>query len=168
MGLYWIPPGNRFMCSGRSRTCGIMRDAICWKYSASSPLVMPSAGKRTLSGWVTVISCPSTRGIVGLRNSLPRLRGRVGVGVFNAGTFEDGGNEIRLGEGTNERSLAIDDRVRDTADPELVREVGELVRLNADGAHLGRRQRHAIGQAHGPGTVGSGRRRKDHHLSGLG
>ena len=90
------------------------------------------------------------------------------MGVFNAGTFEDGRNEIRLGEGTNECSLAIDDRVRDTADPELVREVGELVRFNADGAHVGRRQRHAIGQAHGPGTVGSGRRRKDHHLSGLG
>src|SRR2546430_12737613 len=124
MGLYWIPPGNRFMCSGRSRTCGIIRGAICWKYSASSPLVMPSAGKRTLSGWVTVISCPSTSGIVGLScNSLPRLRGRVGVGVFNPGTPQYGGDEVRLGGGADEGSLASDDRVGDAAQPELGREV---------------------------------------------
>src|SRR2546430_11945513 len=98
-----------------------MRGPIGWKYSASSPLVMPSAGKRTLSGGVIVISCPSTSGIVGLScNSLPRLRGRVGVGVFNAGGFEDGGNEIRLGEGTNECSLAIDDRMRDPSHPQLL------------------------------------------------
>src|SRR5438067_9640335 len=169
MGLYWIPPGNRFICNDRSRTCGIMRGAICWKYSASSRLVIPSAGKRTLSGWVTVMSCPSTSGIVGLScNSLPRLRGRVGVGVFNPGTLQYGGDEVRLGEGADEGSLAIDHRVRNAAHPELVRQVWELIRFNTDGPHLRRSQRHPIGQAHGPGTVGSSRRREDHHLGGLG
>src|SRR5437762_5096635 len=148
MGLYWIPPGNRFMCSGRSRTCGIMRGAICWQYSASAALVVATAGKRTLSGWVTVISCPSTSGIVGLScNSLPRLRGRVGVRVFNPGTFEDGGNEVRLGKGTDEGSLAIDDGMGNAADSELVREVREFVRFDADGAHLRRGQRHPVSQA---------------------
>src|SRR2546430_7015038 len=169
MGLYWIPPGNRFICNGRSRTCGIMRGAICWKYSASSPLVIPSAGKRTLSGWVTVMSCPSTSGIVGLScNSLPRLRGRVGVGVFNPGTLQDGGDEVRLGEGADKRSLAIDHRVRNAAHPALVREVREFIRFNADGPYLRRRQRQPVGPAHGPGTVRSGRRRKDHDLSRFG
>src|SRR5437762_12257346 len=169
MGLYWIPPANRFMCSGRSRTCGIMRGAICWKYSASSPLVMPSAGKRTVSGWVTVISRPSTSGIVGLScNSLSRLRGRVGVRVFNPGTFENGGDEVRLRKGADEGSLAIDDGMGNAADSELVREVREFVRFNADRAHLRRRQGYPVSQAHGPGTVGSSRRRKDHDLSRLG
>src|SRR2546429_9255839 len=115
---------------------------------------MPSSGKRTLSGWVTVISCPSTSGIVGLScNSLPRLRWRVGVGVFNPGTLQDSGDEVRLGEGADEGSLAIDDGVGDAAHPELVREVREFVRFNADGPHLRRRQRHPVGQAHGPGAV---------------
>src|SRR2546430_4236743 len=169
MGLYWIPPGNRFICNGRSRTCGIMRGAICWKYSASSPLVIPSAGKRTLSGWVMVISCPSTSGIVGLScNSLSRLRGRVGVGVFNPGTLQYGGDEVRLGEGADEGSLAIDDGVGDAAHPELVREIREFVRLNADGPYLRRRQRHPVGPAHGPGPVRAGQRRKDHDRSGFG
>ena len=90
------------------------------------------------------------------------------MGVFNPGTLQDGGDEVRLGEGTDERSLAIDDGMGNATDPELVREVREFVRLNADGAHLRRRQRHPIGQAHGPGTVGSRRRRKAHYLSGLG
>ena len=90
------------------------------------------------------------------------------MGVFNPGTLQDGGDEVRLGEGTDERSLAIDDGMGNATDPELVREVREFVRLNADGAHLRRRQRHPIGQAHGPGTVGSSRCRKNHHLGGLG
>jgi len=86
----------------------------------------------------------------------------------NAGTFEDRGNEIRLGEGADEGSLAVDHGMRNAADSKLVRQVRELVRLNANGSHLRRRQRHPIGQAHGPGTVGSSRRRKDHHLGGFG
>src|ERR1700674_5707084 len=174
MGLYWIPPGNRFMCSRRSRMCGIMRGAIDWKYSARSPLVMPSAGKRTLSGWVMVIACPSKTGIVGSFAFLPPpLWGRVGVGGNlglhgDAGALEDGGDEIVLGERADERSPPIDHRVRDATDTELVREVRELVRLDADGLDLGRGQCHPVSQAHGPGTVGSSRRRKDHDLGRLG
>src|SRR6202171_3619119 len=104
MGLYWIPPGNRFMCSRRSRMCGIMRGAIDWKYSASSPLVMPSAGKRTLSGWVMVIACPSRVGIVGtgLAGDLGRGTARRFVRLVdhNTRSFEDGRYEVRLGQRT--------------------------------------------------------------------
>ena len=88
--------------------------------------------------------------------------------MFNPGTFENGGDEVRLRKGADEGSLAIDNGMGDAADSELVREVGEFVCFDADGAHLRRGQRHPVSQAHGPGTVGSSRRRKDHHLSGLG
>src|ERR1700674_2867587 len=147
MGLYWIPPGNRFMCSRRSRMCGIMRGAIDWKYSASSPLVMPSAGKRTLSGWVMVIACPSMVGIVadsGLAGDLGRRTARRFVRLVdrNARRLEDGGDKIRLGEGPYERSLPIDHGVGDAPDAELVREVREFVRLDADRFDVRRGQCH--------------------------
>ena len=90
------------------------------------------------------------------------------MGVFNPGTLQYGGDEVRLGEGADEGSLAIDHRVRNAPHPELVRQVRELIRFNTDGPHLRRGQRHPIGQAHGPGTVGSSRCRKNHHLGGLG
>src|SRR2546429_10014317 len=100
---------------------------------------MPSSGKRTLSGWVMVISCPSTSGIVGLScNSLPRLRGRVGVGVFNPSTLQYGGDEVRLGEGPYEGRLAIDHRARNAPHPELVLHARALVRCNSDGPDLRR------------------------------
>jgi len=57
----------------------------------------------------------------------------------NAGTFEDGGNEIRLGEGTDERGLAIDDGMWNATHSELIGEVREFVRLDADRPHLRRR-----------------------------
>jgi hypothetical protein len=83
---------------------------------------MPSAGKRTFSGWVTVIWCPSTSGIVGLSlNSLLRWRGSVRVGARNPGTLEDGGDEIGFGKGANKRCLAIDHRMGNAADAKLVR-----------------------------------------------
>jgi hypothetical protein len=91
-----------------------------------------------------------------------------GTTVYNASTLEDGRDEIRLRQRSHECGLAIDDRVRHATDPELVREVREFVRLNADRPHLRRRQRHPVGQAHGPGTVGSSRRGKDHDLGWLG
>src|SRR2546426_8558051 len=122
---------------------------------------MPSAGKRTLSGWVMVIACPS---MVGMSSSLAgcylgRRTGRRLVRVVrrDPGALEDGGDEVRLGEGADEGRLAIDHGVRNAADAELIREIGEFVRLNADRAYLWRRQRHPVGQAHGPGTVGSSR-----------
>jgi hypothetical protein len=90
------------------------------------------------------------------------------VGACNPGTFEDGGDEIRFGQGADEGSLAIDHGVRNAPDAELVRQVRKFVRLNADGFDLRRGQRHPVGQAHGPGTVGSSRRGKDHHLGRLG
>lgn len=86
----------------------------------------------------------------------------------NAGSFENGGNEVRLGEGAHESGLAIDDGVRDTAHTELVREMRELIRFDADRANLWRGQRHPVSQAHGPGTVWSSRRGKDHDLGRLG
>src|SRR5229473_7901093 len=93
---------------------------------------MPSAGKRTLSGWVMVILWPSTSGIVYLSlNTLPRLRGRVGVGVFNARSLEHRHHEVGLGDRADERGLPVDHRMRHTADAELVRELRELVRLDA-------------------------------------
>src|ERR1700694_3867847 len=160
------------MCSGRSRICGTMRGAICWKYSASSPLVMPSSGKRTLSGWVMVIACPSIVGIVrtGLAGDLGRGTARRFVGLVDPNTrsLTAGRYEVRLGEGADERRLAIDDRVRYAADPELVGQVREFVRFDADRLYQWRRQRHPVGQAHGPGTVGSGGRGKDHDLRRFG
>src|ERR1700732_2328764 len=101
------------MCSRRSRMCGIMRGAIDWKYSASSPLVMPSSGKRTFSGWVMVIACPLIVGMV--RTGLAVDLGRGTAWRFvrlidhNTRSFEDGSYEVRLGEGADERRLAIDD-----------------------------------------------------------
>src|ERR1700681_2105811 len=130
------------MCSGRSRTCGIMRGATCWKYSASSPLVMPSSGNRTLSGWVIGIACPSIVGMVrtGLAGDLGRGTARRFVRLIdhNTRSFEDGGYEVRLGECADERGPPIDDRVRHAADAELVREVREFVRLDADRADVRR------------------------------
>ncbi len=54
----------------------------------------------------------------------------------DTGTPEDGGDEIRLREGANEGSPAIDNRVRHASDAELVRQVRELVGLDADRPHL--------------------------------
>src|SRR5207302_7279567 len=70
----------------------------------------------------------------------------------NPGAFENGGDEVGLGECADKGGLAIDDGVRNTPDTELVRQIWELVRLNANRLHLRRCQRHPVGQAHGPGT----------------
>jgi hypothetical protein len=85
----------------------------------------------------------------------------------DASTLKNCGDEVRLGEGPDEGGLAIDNGMRNAADSELIREIGELVRFDAHRANLRRGQRHPVSQAHGPGTVGSSRRGKDHHLGGL-
>ena len=86
----------------------------------------------------------------------------------NASTLENSGDELTLWERPNDRGSAIDDGVRYASDAELIREPRELIRLDADGPYLRRRQRHPVGQAHGPGTVRSSRRGEDQDLGGLG
>ena len=86
----------------------------------------------------------------------------------NASTLENSGDELTLWERPNDRGSAIDDGVRYASDAELIREPRELIRLDADGPYLRRRQRHPVGQAHGPGTVRSSRRGEDHDLGRLG
>ena len=63
------------------------------------------------------------------------MGGRIAVD-HDAGTFKDGGDEVRLGEGADEGSLAIDHGMRNAANAELVREVRKFVRLNANRAYL--------------------------------
>jgi len=40
---------------------------------------------------------------------------------WDAGAFEDGGDEVRLREGADERTSAIDDGMRNPANAELIR-----------------------------------------------
>src|SRR6058998_1189971 len=90
-----------------------------------------------------------------------RLARRVLAWSRMGNCLEHGTEEVLLGHGPLELHAVVDDDLRHTHHVVGARQLGELRRLDRGRPDPVGGDRHVLSQAHGPGAVGSGRRRED-------
>src|SRR5439155_11345763 len=138
--------------------------------SSSRPLTRPAptnvaARASTGCSAYPLISVPyannSGGGGVGVRERGTRLARRVLAWSRMGNCLEHGTEEVLFGHGPLELHAVVDDDLRHTHHLVGARQLGELRRLDRGRPDPVGGDRHVLSQAHGPGAVGSGRRRED-------